>query len=162
MAVEYPPLSAVYDGWRTYQGALTRALEPLTAEQLDLRAAPHLRSVGSIAAHIIGARARWFHALMGQGGEEFASLGRWDARGAPATGAAELIQGLEATWRGMHEAIARWTPEEWLATWPGEDESEPEVITRPWVIWHLVEHDVHHGGEISMVLGAHGLRGLEL
>ena len=25
--------------------------------------------------------------------------------------------------------------------------------TRQWVIWHLIEHDVHHGGEISLTLG---------
>jgi uncharacterized damage-inducible protein DinB len=62
----------------------------------------------------------------------------------------------------MHEAIARWTAEEWEKTWPGEDDSEPEVITRQWVIWHLIEHDVHHGGEISIVLGAHGLPGIQL
>ena len=162
MAGETPPLAAIYDGWRGYQDLLIGALAPLTAEQLNLLAVPSLRSVGEIAAHIIGARAHWFHALMGEGGDEFALLGRWDRRGAPARSAAELVQGLEATWRGMQAAMARWTAEEWQQTWPGEDESEPEVITRPWVIWHLIEHDVHHGGEISLTLGAHGVHALEL
>src|SRR5690606_28840664 len=129
---------------------------------LDLHAGPTLRSVGHIAAHMIGARARWFHALMGEGGDEFQALGNWDRRGARARSAQELGDGLERTWQGMHEAIARWTPEEWQETWPGEDESEPEVITRPWVIWHLIEHDLHHGGEISITLGANGSRGLSL
>jgi uncharacterized damage-inducible protein DinB len=162
MNVELASISAIYEGWRSYQNTLSRALAPLTAEQLGLRAGPDLRSVGEITAHIIGARARWFYQLMGEGGEEFAVLGKWDRRGAPARSAAELVQGLEATWRGMHEAIARWTPEEWQQTWPGEDASEPEIITRPWVIWHLIEHDVHHGGEVSITLGAHGVRALDL
>jgi uncharacterized damage-inducible protein DinB len=162
MSVETPPLSAIYDGWHQYQDLLIRALAPLTAEQLDLRAAPRLRSVGEVATHIISARARWFHLLMGEGGDDFAALGRWDRRGAPARSAAELVQGLEATWRGMQAAMARWTAEEWQQTWPGEDESEPEVITRPWVIYHLLEHDLHHGGEISLTLGAHGVLALEL
>ena len=47
-------------------------------------------------------------------------------------------------------------------TWPGEDDTEPEIITRQWVIWHLMEHDLHHGGEISITLTAHGVQGLEL
>ena len=162
MTTEKQSLSAIYEGWRTYQNAITQALAPLTAEQIGLCAAPGLRSVAEIAAHIVGARARWFYLLMGEGGEEFATLGRCDRPDAPAMSAPELIQGLEGTWSGMHEAIARWTPEEWQETWPGEDETEPEVITRPWVIWHLVEHDLHHGGEISMILGAHGVRALEL
>lgn len=152
---------AIYDGWHTYQQLLMEAIAPLQEDQLELRAAPHLRSVRENALHIIGARARWF-AGMGEGGERFKTLGRWDRRGAPARSAAELVQGLEETWRGMHEAIGRWTEEEWQQTWPGEDDSEPEVITRQWIIWHLVEHDVHHGGEISLTLGAHGIEALAL
>jgi len=69
---------------------------------------------------------------------------------------------LEATWIGMHQAIARWTEQDWAKTWPGEDDSEPEVITRQWVIWHLIEHDIHHGGEISITLGSHSVPALEL
>ena len=26
--------------------------------------------------------------------------------------------------------IAGWTPEEWEQTWPGEDDEEPEIVTR--------------------------------
>ncbi len=33
---------------------------------------------------------------------------------------------------------------------------------RGWVVWHVMEHDVHHGGEISQILGSHGLSGLDL
>ena len=162
MTTERASLSAIYEGWHTYQQAISQALEPLSAEQLALRPAPHLRSVGEIAAHIIGARARWFYQLMGEGGDEFAALARWDRRGAPARSAAELVQGLQQTWAGMHQAIARWTPEQWQETWPGEDDGDPEIITRPWVIWHLIEHDIHHGGEISITLGAHGVPALPL
>jgi uncharacterized damage-inducible protein DinB len=147
-------------GWQTYQALLIAALRPLSAEQLALRVAPGLRSIGEIGAHMIGARARWFQDLLGEGGEEsesFADLGTWDRQGMPARSAAELIQGLEATWQGMQAAIARWTPAEWEETYPGDYPSDPEVITRLWVIWHLIEHDLHHGGEISLTLGLHGL-----
>jgi uncharacterized damage-inducible protein DinB len=70
--------------------------------------------------------------------------------------------GLEATWAGMQEAIQRWTSAEWQQTWPGEDASEPELISRQWVIWHLIEHDLPHGGEVSITLGAHGVQALHL
>ncbi len=153
---------SVFEGWHNYQQAMVNALSPLVPDQLGLRASPNLRSVGEIAAHIIGARARWFHALMEEGGEEFQALGRWDRRGAQPRTADELVGGLGSTWESMHEAIARWTPEDWERTWPGEDSSEPELITRQWVIWHLIEHDVHHGGEISITLGANGVSALQL
>lgn len=155
-------IPAIYEGWHAYQQLLIRALDPFSPDQVELRAAPKLRSVGQIARHIIGARARWFYQLMGEGGKAFKSWGNWDRRGAKERSAEEIVNGLEGTWNGMQEAISNWTAEDWRKTWPGEGGGEPEVITRQWVIWHLIEHDLHHGGEISITLGAHGLTGLNL
>lgn len=154
-------LTTIFQGWQDYQTLLIFALRPLSAEQLALRYAPKLRSVDMIATHMIGARARWFYLGFEEGGADFKALGNWDRRGRLARSAAELVSGLERTWEGMHAAIARWTPEQWAETFPGE-EGEPKIITRQWVIWHLIEHDLHHGGEISLTLGAHGLKGLDL
>lgn len=155
-------ISAIFEGWHVFQTALIKALRPLDPDQLTLRSAPNLRSVGEIAVHIIGARARWFYLLFGEGGGEFEELGKWDRRGRRARSAEELVSGLEKTWTGMQEAITRLSPEEWQQSWPGEDETEPERITRQWVIWHLIEHDLHHGGEISLTLGVHEISALNL
>jgi uncharacterized damage-inducible protein DinB len=158
----HSPLPTIYAGWHNYQTLLIAALRPLSLDQLGLRAAPQLRSIGEIMRHIIGARARWFYQLMGEGGEVFATLGTWDRPGMPPRSAAELIEGLEATWQGMQEAISRWTPEDWQQSYPGEEPSEPARITRQWVIWHLIEHDLHHGGEIGLTLGQHELAAPDL
>ncbi len=155
-------IAAIFDGCHAYQSQLTQAIAPLGAEQLLLPAATGLRTVGQIATHVIGARARWFRMLLGEGGDVFEALGGWDRPGQQARTAEELVYGLETTWAGMHEAIGRWTPEQWADTWPGEDDSEPALITRHWVIWHLIEHDLHHGGEISLTLGANGILALQL
>ncbi len=153
---------AILAGWHDFQALVIRALGPLTEAQLALRAAPSLRTVDEIARHMIGARARWFASLMSDGGEAIKPFGRWDQRGAPARSAAELVSGLEQTWAGMQAAITGWSLADWARTWPGEDETEPAVITPHWIVWHLIEHDLHHGGEISLTLGAHGLEGLGL
>jgi uncharacterized damage-inducible protein DinB len=155
-------IPAIYAGWHAYQQAVIAALKPLDESQLALRASPKLRSVDQIARHMIGARARWFYLLMGEGSSSFEALGKWDRRGRRARTAEELVDGLERTWQGMQSAIASWSVEDWQKTWPGEDESEPEIITRAWVIWHLIEHDLYHGGEISLTLGAHGISGVNL
>ncbi len=158
MAEDKATLSVFYQGWHDYQQLLIKALAPLSSEQLALRAAPRLRSISDIVLHIIGARARWFHDLMEVGDEDFAELGRWDRKGAPTRDATELVNGLETTWRVMQEALANWTPEDLQFSYPGEPgEGEPEIFTRQWVIWHLIEHDLHHGGEVSLTLGIHGL-----
>jgi uncharacterized damage-inducible protein DinB len=153
---------AIFEGWKSYQNQMVKSLGPLSEEQLALRVSPELRSVDLIARHIIGARARWFYMLMGEGGDDFAALGKWDRRDARPRSAQELVSGLERTWQGMQSAIAGWSPEQWLQTWPGEEPGDPEFFTRQWVIWHLIEHDLHHGGEISLTLGMHGISGFEL
>src|SRR2546428_13466933 len=102
-------LAPLYKGWDAYQQLLTKAIAQLSPEQLALRAAPHLRSIGMIAAHVIGARARWFHRLMGEGDADIHLLGNWDRPEAPARGAAELVDGLEASWQLIQNSLAPWT-----------------------------------------------------
>jgi uncharacterized damage-inducible protein DinB len=145
-----------YGGWENYQTLLIKAIEPLSVDQLALRSAPHLHSIGEIVLHIIRARASWYTEVLYEGGEAMASLLNWSQPTMPTRSAAELINALQATWQLMQEAIVRWTPDEWEQVLGGTPE-EPETFTRSWVIWHLIEHDVHHGGEVSLTLGMHGL-----
>lgn len=150
-------LSIFSKGWNDYLTLLTKAIEPLTPDQLSLRAAPGLRSPGEIATHMIGARARWFHEVMNEGDQAFAALGMWDSPGMPVRSAAELVSGLETTWRVMQDALAHWSASDLEYTFKGEHEGEAYALTRGWIVWHLIEHDLHHGGEISLTLGMHGL-----
>jgi uncharacterized damage-inducible protein DinB len=159
MAEDTSTLAIFYQGWQNYQQLLIKAIAPLSTEQLMLRASPGLRTIDEIVLHMIGARARWFHDLMGVGDQEFAQMGKWDRSGEPKRDAAELVCGLETTWHVMQEALASWTPEDMQYSYKGEpDEGEAETFTRQWVIWHLIEHDLHHGGEASLTLGIHDLQ----
>lgn len=162
MSEEMTTLETFYQGWHNYQNLLVTALAPLTQEQLNLRTTSNLRSVSEIVLHIIGARARWFYQLLEVGDQEFGLMGRWDRKGEPQRDASELVHGLETTWQVMQAAITSWTPEDMQYSYPGEDEGDPERISRQWVIWHLIEHDLHHGGEVSFTLGMHGLQAPDL
>ena len=163
MSEDTSTLSVFYQGWYNYQQLLTKVIAPLPSELLTLRASPQQRSLGEILLHMIGARARWFHDVMGVGDKEFAEMGRWDRKGKPTRDAAELVHGLETTWRVMQETLVAWTPEDMQYSYTYKDESgESETFTRQWVIWHLIEHDLHHGGEVSLILGMHGLQAPDL
>jgi uncharacterized damage-inducible protein DinB len=151
-------MPAIHQGWSSYQQLMISSLRPLTEAQLALRASAHLRSVGELAQHIVEARAHWFYDLMGEGGDLFENFTRWDDEGSAARSAEELISGLTQTWDIMDLAMARWSTVEWNQTWAGRG-TAPKLITRQWVIWHLLEHDLHHGGEISLTLGMHGIQG---
>lgn len=147
------PLTDFYRGWDVYQGYLRDAIAPLTAEQLDYRAAPSLRTVRELAAHILACRVRWFHLDLGEGGADVEQFGSWDRPGLPTRDAAELIVGLDASWQLVADCLARWTADDLDATFTDDG----ETFTRQWVIWHVIEHDLHHGGELFLTLGMHGV-----
>src|SRR6516165_697959 len=110
MAEDNFTLTTFYKSWKEYQDHIKGALAPLTAEQLALRAAPGLRSVGENATHIIGCRAGWFTYVLGEdGGPEIKDYTTWDEPGAPARTAAELVQALDHTWQMMADCLARWS-----------------------------------------------------
>jgi uncharacterized damage-inducible protein DinB len=154
-------LLSFYKGWDTYQALLIKALAPLSSEELALRVAPHLRSVGENVAHIISGRVSNF-LVMAEAGAEIAPLETWDERGAPSRSATELVSGLEATWQMIQMALTRWTPADLEDVFvDGQGEQAPR-FTRQSIIWSTIKHDLHHGGEISLTLGVHDLEALDL
>ena len=159
-------LGEFYRGWEVYQGRMITAIGPLDQAQLDLKAAPHLWSVRMLACHMIAARAWWFHSWMGEGSPEFGRMTEWDEDEALATRpAGEIIRGLEESWSVIKSGLDRWSPAdltiEFIRPVPNDAGQRP-MRSRQWIVWHLVEHDLHHGGEISFSLGMHGVAGIDL
>ncbi len=114
-----------------------------------------------ISLHIISGRVSNF-LVMGEAGAEMAPLETWDEQGAPPKSANELVSGLESTWQMIQMALVRWTPadlEDMFVDGHGEQASR---FTRQSIIWSTIKHDLHHGGEISLTLGAHDIEALDL
>jgi uncharacterized damage-inducible protein DinB len=150
-----PIADAILQGWKVYQDQLVVVVRALSTEQLGLRVAPNLRSAGEIAAHLVVGRVSWFFEILKEkeGDEELAAIAQWDRSNQPARTVGELVHGLEVTWDLMQGAISRWAPAELVESivlpWIG-----PKYpITRAWVTWHVLEHDLHHGGELTQTLG---------
>ena len=144
-------------GWQNYQKHLSRALARLTPEQLTLRAAPHLRSIEELARHIIAVRAGWFHYQLEEGGEELRALTTWSEPESPLRSAEELVSGLEHTWQVIQEVLERYTLADLQSTVQDEWNGKTYDLSRGWVLWHVLQHDLHHGGELAYSLGMHGL-----
>ncbi len=154
-------LAKVYAGWEEDRQLVVASIAPLSGEELALRAAPHLRTIGHLAAHIVAARARMVHWILGEGDGGLDALARWDGFDQPAPltirPASELVRGLETTGRAIQDALARWTIDDLDQTveWGYGDGNH--TFTRQRVIWNLVRHDYHHYGELALTLGMHGL-----
>ena len=171
-------LEPFLEGWAGYQRLLLEAIRPLNAEQLASRTAPFQWAVWQLASHIAGTRAYLFHEVIGEGDEEVGHMfavesttvpdlpledaGWEDDEDHPRT-AAELVDALERTWPMIEDRLRRWTLEELEVEFSRTRRNgEIQTFSRAWVVWHLIEHDLHHGGEISQILGTNGLPAPEL
>jgi uncharacterized damage-inducible protein DinB len=122
---------------------------------------------------------------------ELWALGACEAAVDPGHTAAELVAGLEQTWQMIEQALARLTVADleqsfaplteaervrhaklvepalqpyaqmWLDAARLAAEVRP-ARSRQWIIWGVLEHDIHHGSEISTTLGVHGLPVVEM
>lgn len=173
------PLADVYRGWDGYQVALLRAVRDLTPEQMTLRPAPSLRSAGEIVGHIAFGRLDWFHRMGAPGSGELArriapwegekadtehpeALVRWlRAVGEYETSLAQrpdaLVEWLEATWGMIARTLDTWTVADLATTFRHAYEGKTYAVSRQWVLWRILAHDLHHGGELALLLGLQGI-----
>jgi uncharacterized damage-inducible protein DinB len=119
------------------------------------------------------------------------ALGVCEGNVDPFHSAAELVAGLEKTWQLIERTLARLTPTDlfeevppldqvervrhaklvepalqpyaqmWLDAAARSGEVRP-AVSRQSIIWGVLEHDIHHGSEISTTLGVHGLPVVDL
>jgi uncharacterized damage-inducible protein DinB len=147
-------------GWSRHQSLMIASLEGLSLNQLSFRPVPTQRSVSEIGRHIVAARIRWCRHALGIGDTGLEKWAAWEKAESPEPHAAELVGALSESWQPLAEGLARWTADEYAATLTARRGSEEMQVKRGWVVWHLIEHDLHHGGEISWLLGMQGLPGL--
>lgn len=155
-------LDVIYENWRGYQEKLRNCVAPLTDEQLVLQPAPHMWPLGQILQHIIAVRAGWFSGTLQDEDAAMSDYMEWGQRESPARSAAELARGLDETWAFIEARLQRWTADDCAKTFPDEWDGQVYQVSRSWVIYHVLEHDLHHGGEASLILGMNGLRTLNL
>jgi uncharacterized damage-inducible protein DinB len=156
-------LTVFYQGWPEHRRLLVEMIAPLTPEQLALGDSTGQRPVWPLTAHIIGARIGWFRRRGEAADPAITPIDRWDADGAAPRSAAELIHGLEHTWALVADGLDRWTPAMLDDAFTYRRSTNAVATrTRGWIIWHVLEHDIHHGGEISLTLGSPGLTALDL
>jgi uncharacterized damage-inducible protein DinB len=179
MTTASPSLKSVYDGWDSHQVALVRAVTPLTHEQLVWRPAPRLSSLGELVSHIALARLWWFYKMDAPGSAELAremaswkggpvdaedpaALQRWaDAlekqEAAILASPAELLRWLDTTWQMIATTLSTWTVADLAQTYRHIYQQQVRAVSRQWTIWRILSHDLHHGGQLALLLGLQGI-----
>lgn len=169
-----PALSTILDGWQGYQQSLVNAISFLTPEQLRWRPADNFNSVGELVRHISLGRIEWFMRMGAPGSGDLASqIPKWveDEDGNRhiveqaipiAENADALTLWLDSTWRMVEETLNTWNVADISKTYPHRWNGDLYTPSRQWTIWRIMNHDLHHGGELSLMLGLQGIEAFEL
>jgi len=158
MRAENVQLSRLFEGWDTYQISLVDAVEPLSRENLVWKANPNLRSAGEIAAHISEGRIDWFNRMGAPWSvqliEQLKGYGSLDSI---AEDAKELVKWLKLSWGMVKSNLDAWTTSDLWETYQHPYQGAVYAVSRQWTIWRVVAHDLHHGGELAVMLGLQGI-----
>jgi len=167
-------LSNLYDGWDGHQTSLVHAIAPLTREQLSWRPAPNLNSVGELARHISLGRVTWFARMDAPGSANVVKLiPTWEQdrdgnrdiveSALPIVGQAdELVRWLEMTWQMIDTTLKDWSVADLAQTYRHTWNGKTYAVSRQWTIWRILSHDIHHGGQLALMLGMQGIQAFEL
>ena len=144
----------LFGHWTSVRKGLYQALDKLTDEQLHFTPREGLWSLGTVACHIAQAEEGWFR---------YATTRELDKRPEYLVVNYPTVESIKALLADVHSRT-----EAYLETVDVADLDRipalawgREVPLR-WVIWHVLEHEIHHRGEIFLMLGLQGMEAPDL
>ncbi len=148
-------LSQIFSHWKQVRADLLSTIDKFN--DIDLTYAPFPISwpVGQIMLHIGDAEEGWFRYAVTR------ELEQW-----PERYCLEKYPTKEDIKTALGAVHAR--TEQYLESLNGT--SLAQLVAVPWgenlpllwIIWHVVEHEIHHRGELSLILGLLGREGLDV
>jgi uncharacterized damage-inducible protein DinB len=168
MAEKRASVRHLYSDWTQYRSRLVEGIRGLTDEQLAISAGPEHAPIWALAAHCAGVRVYWLCGVLKEPGADttpfpdpWAELGWEDDLGHPRS-AGELVRALETTGAIIDRILDTWTPDELEVEFERVYGDTVQLHTRRSILLRLLSHDAFHSGEISQLLGVHGLPAIDL
>jgi len=160
------PIGPFYEGWRKANSRMIEGVAKLSDDQLALKVGGYF-PIWAIAGHTAGARVYWLCAVLKEPGAEATpftdpSGEGWEDHLDQPRGAAELVAAFETSWKIVERCLAMWTPDMLAEEFRRPRNGAVQIHTRQSVLMRLITHDSFHAGEISMILGMHGLPEIDL
>ena len=142
---------------------LKREVADLSIQQLDWHPDEQTESIGTLLLHCDAVEWSWLHEdVLGKRSAEYP--GEWSEAMPVRVGAAQVtgrpveyyLQKLQATRERSLEILRGFTDAD-LSRLVGEAEPPPgeekrsRLFTIDWVIWHIIEHEATHVGQIELL-----------
>jgi len=143
--------SEMFSHWDQVRGSLLVMIDRFNQEDLTFSPFKDSWSVGQIMLHIADCEDNWLHGVVRQ------EVKPWIFYGLADYPSREAIR--EMLERAHNRTIA------FLDSLEEDDLdkvykiSDGESYTLRWIIWHVLEHEIHHRGELSLALGLLGREG---
>jgi uncharacterized damage-inducible protein DinB len=162
-------VASLYPDWPQYAARIRDAVEDLAAKQLALRAGPEHGAIWQLAAHVAGTRVYWLCGVFGEPGADrtpfptpLTGEGWEDDEAHPRSGA-ELAWALDSSWEVVRDCLERWSVDDLdLAASRSRPDGTIQRHSRASVLNRMCRHDAFHAGEISQLLGVHGIGSIDL
>lgn len=153
-------LNDIFSNYHTVRKELVAAVRTLTPEQLAWKAPDHPNSIGWLLAHIADVEEWWITTVAlrkqpvdSSAFERFKKASKLD----------EYLGLLNET----YEATTAYLESESLDDWDtvfysasGTDDNGKSFdikVSKRWLIWHTIEHQARHRGQIFMLMRMQGL-----
>lgn len=166
-------LGAIFDGWNGYATSIQHAVDPLTSDQLLWRPAQGVRALGEVIRHVGLGRINWLARMNAPGIAEICSkVPQWytDADGARhvvedsvrSDDSQALVHWLTMSWEPIRRMLEEWTVEDLFRSYAHTFRGTRYIVSNQWTLWRIMSHDVHHGGQIAMMLACQNIPAFEL
>ncbi|MBN1211269.1 MAG: DinB family protein [candidate division Zixibacteria bacterium] len=139
-------LAELFSNYYTVRKELLAAVADLTLSQLAWTAPGHPNSIGRLLVHIAETEYAWITIVALKKETEFDQ-----SRFQNITTLPEILELLERYFDEFTRYLENETIDDWDRVFyeiPGEDEK----VSKRWLVWHVVEHQARHRGQIFMLM----------
>jgi uncharacterized damage-inducible protein DinB len=128
---------------------LIKALEATPEDKLNWAPAPEMIKLGDVFYHIAECSAWWIGTQID---------GEKPPPNMPTTDVTKIIlaEMLEQHWQRLENFFAR-CPEILEKSYESTDKESTNKFTGQWIMFHLLEHDIHHRSQINQYLRILGI-----
>lgn len=138
----------LFSHWDEIRDGLEKALMALRPDLLEFRPSDDALTIGAIFRHIVGAEVYWIQKV---------ALGQWEMNARFSSDAFPTKETILELLRRTHQPTLAF-----LESLAFEDlqrectSQEGEIFSISWIIWHTLEHEIHHKGQIFRDLRTRG------
>jgi uncharacterized damage-inducible protein DinB len=147
-------LDQLFSHWDTIHRDTIAVIDKFTDSELTTISYEGGWSVAEIALHIANAEEGWFRAVVQK------KYSGWPP--SPSLIAFQSKQKITTLLKDTHIETKRYLHSLAIEDLEKVIQSDWGDFTIKFIIWHVIEHEIHHRGELSLILGLLGREGLDV